>query len=91
MDMELGSYLSFLEDEFRDFPEVRIRLSPKGGVIRSPDLIQDYDPETNHIHIERGIFVRTSLKEYYFPLDWWKNRQQEKIYRQIEEIREKSN
>jgi hypothetical protein len=88
MDTQLATFLSFLEDEFRDASEIRVRVSPKGGVIRSPDLVQDYDPEAHTLHVERGVRVNTRLKEYYFPMDWWKNGEREKIYRQIEEIRE---
>jgi hypothetical protein len=89
MDIELGYYLSFLEDEFRGFSDVRIRVTPKTGTVRSPDLEQDYDPESKHLHVERGIHVLTRRRDYYFPFDWWKNRQHDRIHKQAEEIREK--
>jgi hypothetical protein len=89
MDAQLGYFLSFLEDEFRDFPTVRVRISPKTGTKRSPDLVQDYDPESNRLHVERGVFVRTPRSEFYFPMVWWENSQRDKIYKQVEEIREK--
>ena len=89
MDLDLGYYLSFLEDEFRGYSDVRIRVTPKTGTVRSPDLEQDYDPESSRLHSERGIHVITRRKEYYFPLDWWQNRQHDKIHRQAEEIRDK--
>ncbi|MDR3606439.1 MAG: hypothetical protein P4M08_03555 [Oligoflexia bacterium] len=87
MDIELGYFLSYLEDEFRDFSDVRVRVSPKTGTRRSPDLVQDYDPETQRLHTQRGVYVSTRRREYYFPLEWWTGRQRDKIHQQIEEIR----
>jgi hypothetical protein len=88
MDRELSYLLSFLEDEFRDFPEVRVRVAPKAGTQRSPDLPQDYDAESNDLHLRRGVFVKTRRKEFYFPLDWWHDRKHSHIHRQTEEILE---
>lgn len=86
MDRDLAYLLSFLEDEFRDYPDVRVRVSPKAGAIRSPDLPQDYDPESNDLHIRRGVFVTTRRREYYFPLEWWNDKKHDQIHSQTEEI-----
>ena len=83
--------LNFLEDEFRDYREshgVRVRPLPKAGTERSPDLVQDYDPEANDLHLKRGVLVQTRRKEFYFPIEWAQDRHYDKIRAQIEVIRD---
>ncbi len=75
MSPSLEYLLSYLEEEFRNYPDVRIRVSPASGVKRSPDLVQDYDPSASSLHLERGVIVRTKTREYYFPVEWIEQKQ----------------
>jgi hypothetical protein len=88
MDANLGYLVGLLSDEFGSRPDVRIRASGKSGVVRSPDLPQDYDEESNTLHHESGVRVQTRLKEYYFPLRWVEQKQFSEIHALIEKIRE---
>lgn len=88
MDSALAYLLNFLEDEFRDFPGVRVRLSPKAGTERSPDLPQDYDPESNDLHLRSGVLVQTRRKEFYFPAEWSRGQDYGRIRSLVDEIRE---
>ncbi|MCM2276867.1 MAG: hypothetical protein NDJ89_02175 [Oligoflexia bacterium] len=84
----LDYLLNFLEDEFRDFPEARVRASPRVGTERSPDLVQDYDPEGSDLHLRRGVYVQTRRKTFYFPVEWARDRDYARIRAQAEEILE---
>ena len=79
MNTELEYLLGFLEDEFRNTRDVRIRLSPAIGTVRSIDLPQDYDPEANDLHLQRGVFVTTKKREFYFPVQWVSQKNFEEI------------
>ena len=70
MDSTLEYLLSFLEDEFAAFPEVRVRILPRSGTQRSVDLPQDYDAEANDLHRQRGVIVKVGSREHYFPVEW---------------------
>lgn len=89
MDRTLAYLLNFLEEEFRDHPEVRVRVAPKAGTLRSPDLPQDYDAESNDLHLRRGVIVQTRRSEYYFPEEWARAQEYTRIQQLAEEIREK--
>lgn len=89
MNGPLGYLLNFLEDEFRNHPEVRVRLMPTAGTERSPDLVQDYDPEKSDLHTRRGVIVQTGRKEYHFPLEWAEKRDYSRIRAEVEEILER--
>jgi hypothetical protein len=86
MDSALAYLINFLEDEFRNYPDVRVRISPKTGIERSPDLVQDYDPETNDLHVRRGVTVQTRRKEYYFPAEWAREKDYARIRAEVEVI-----
>jgi hypothetical protein len=70
MDLHIEYLLSFLQDEFRDLPELRIHPVAPSGVRKSPDLAQDYDPEEGLVHKNRGVRVRVSSRDYFFPVEW---------------------
>lgn len=83
---ELVTLLNMLEDEFRKFEEVRVRPVFKSGTERSYDLEQDYDSETNDVHLRSGVRVSTGKREYFFPEEWIAARKLGQIREQIEEI-----
>ena len=89
MDKPLAYLLNFLEEEFRDHPEVRVRVAPKAGVLRSPDLPQDYDARSNDLHLRRGVIVQTRRNEFYFPEEWARAKEYSRIQDLAEEILEK--
>ncbi len=80
--------MSYLQDEFRDRRDLRIRLIQKAGKLRSPDLEQDYDSSSRNLHSTQGILVVTPRREYYFPADWIENREFTRVQNQVREIRD---
>ncbi|MEW6056927.1 MAG: hypothetical protein AB1540_09965 [Bdellovibrionota bacterium] len=88
MDQTLEYLLSFLEDEFRSYPEVRVMVSPSTSTKRSPDLVQDYDPETSTLHRNRGVVVRTAKREYYFPSEWVEMKRYDQVQKLAGQIKE---
>ena len=87
MDISLGYLLTLLEDEFQSREEVRIVPAFPSTLSRSPDLEQDYDPTSNHLHTRKGVRVQALGREYFFPLTWVTEKKQKEILDQIEEIR----
>lgn len=87
MDASLEYLLSYLEEEFRSFPEVRVRVVQPSGTLRSPDLEQDYDPESNDLHRRQGVNVRVRSREYFFPSEWVASGRYSEISRLAAEIR----
>jgi hypothetical protein len=90
MNPDVLHLLNLLEEEFRGTDQVTITAVFPSGVLRSPDLAQDYDPETGTVHLNSGVRIRSKRREYFFPSDWINNGR-ERINRQIEEIREHLN
>jgi hypothetical protein len=90
MDTAQQYLLSYLEDEFRDDSRFRIRPTPKTGTRRSVDLVQDYDPESNDLHLLNGVFVKFSSREYYFPCQWVHAKNFQEIRKLVEEIRNRA-
>ncbi|MEN9723533.1 MAG: hypothetical protein RJB38_1519 [Pseudomonadota bacterium] len=86
-DPLLGMLL-LLEDEFRNEPGVRVRPLAPTRFQRSPDLPQDYDPESAQLHRIQGIRVFTSVREYFFPIDWFDERPRRQLDAQVAQIRE---
>ncbi|MGZ3697079.1 MAG: hypothetical protein ACXWP5_03210, partial [Bdellovibrionota bacterium] len=76
-------------EEFRDLPQVRVRLAPKAGTRRSPDLVQDYDPQAKSLHTAQGVVVQLGGREFFFPVDWVANRQFSLVQSLAREVREK--
>jgi hypothetical protein len=68
MNTALEYLLNFLQDEFRLNPEVKVTLLPKAGSQKSLDLEQD--PHEQAKPADRGVVVRTSRREYFFPEQW---------------------
>jgi hypothetical protein len=88
MDTALAYLLNFLEEEFRSYPDVRVRLTPSAGTVKSPDLEQTYDPEAKTLHTERGVLVLTIQREYYFPAQWVTDREYTRVQKLAEQIKE---
>ena len=88
MDINIEYLLYFLEDELRDLQDLRIHPVAPAGIRKSPDLVQDYDPNESHIHLKRGVRVRAGSREYFFPASWAEKGQTDLIKGQALEIRE---
>ncbi|OFZ23237.1 MAG: hypothetical protein A2X94_12095 [Bdellovibrionales bacterium GWB1_55_8] len=87
MDAEIEFLRMYLEDEFRDVSDVRIRIRQPSTTSRSPDLEQDYDPESHDLHKERGIVVQARGREYYFPSGWAKISERSHVYNEVQKIK----
>ena len=85
---DLMGLLVLLEDEFRNCSGVRVRMTSPPKFTRSPDLPQDYDPESASLHRVVGVRVMTSRKEYFFPVEWFAEIPRRSVDSQILEIHE---
>ncbi|MBU6154610.1 MAG: hypothetical protein KGP28_09945 [Bdellovibrionales bacterium] len=88
MDAHIEYLLSFLQDEFRDLSDLRIHPVAPSGTRKSPDLPQDYDPQEGQVHRNRGVRVRISSREYFFPVEWVVNGEHSKVSALAREVRE---
>jgi len=88
MTTELEYLLSYLQDEFRTYPSVRVRLSPVAGTQRAADLEQDYDQESNDLHVRRGVFVIVGGREFFFPVNWVLEKRFSEVQKLAREIQE---
>lgn len=87
MDPELSYLEDYLREEFRNHPEIRIRLVLPSGTRRSIDLEQDYDKKASNLHRICGVSVFTSRSEYFFPKEWIKQPGRLEMNALIEKIR----
>jgi hypothetical protein len=87
MDTSVEYLIGFLEDEFRDHPEVRIKPAPKVIARRSPDLVQDATPEEIEHLTVKGVTVKTPSREYFFPSTWVKRQEYSAIHALVEKVR----
>lgn len=87
MDQLMG-LLIMLEEEFRGQASVRVRSLGPTQFQRSPDLPQDYDPESAQVHRVSGVRVLTQKREYFFPIEWFSDRRRTQIDDQVREIYE---
>lgn len=87
MDHYLGYLLDFLKDELGSIPEIRIHPVVPSTTLRSPDLPQDYDPESETVHTLCGVRVRRDSREYFFPVEWVKNGQFQLIQQEAAQVR----
>mgnify|MGYP000113647652 CR=1 FL=1 len=87
MDINIEYLLYFLEDELRDLEGLRIHPVAPAGTQKSPDLPQNYDPDENTVHLNRGVRVRADSREFFFPASWVAENQIQKVKEQAEEIR----
>jgi len=88
MDLHLEYLRGYLAEEFENYPQVRIRVPPGAGTRKAVDLVQDYDPETNDIHLKRGVTVYAHTREYFFPVQWVALKRFDEIKNLAEKIRE---
>lgn len=86
MDLDVEYILSYLQDELRDLTEIRIHPVAPSTTQKSPDLPQDYDPNESQVHLARGVRVRVSSRDYFFPAQWATQNVQA-IHDQAQEIR----
>ena len=88
MSAPLFYLINLLEDEFRDFGEVRIKPVFPSGTKRSVDLVQDYDPEASTVHRMSGVNVHTKRRQYFFPEEWMSPALRGELEKQIQEVRD---
>ncbi len=87
MGVDLEFLRGFLEEEFSSVPDARVHLVLPAGLTRSVDLHQDYDPNSNDLHVRRGVRVTIGSRGYFFPAEWVKESRMDLVYRQVEEMR----
>jgi hypothetical protein len=80
--------LGFLEDELSNIPDIRVHAVAPSGVKKAIDLPQDYDPESNDLHLQRGVRVRHGSRDFFFPANWVNDNRMDLVYAQVKEIRE---
>lgn len=85
---EVVYLMEFLQDEFRNHPHVRIQAVQPSGTRRSPDLVQNYDTESNDLHTRQGVMVRTGSREHWFPVSLVLDKNYEEIRRMASRISE---
>jgi hypothetical protein len=88
VDQNLEYLLSFLSEEFSGYPGVRVRATPRSGIKRSIDLVQDYEPESSDLHLRSGVMVTAKGREYYFPVEWVVDKKFGEIQKNASLIRE---
>ncbi len=85
---EVVYLMEFLQDEFRNHPHVRIQAIQPSGTRRSPDLVQNYDTESNDLHTRQGVMVRAGSREHWFPVSLVHDKNYEEIRRLASRISE---
>ena len=88
MSLEIEFLRDFLEDEFSGVEDVRIRPVAPTGTMRSVDLPQDYDPNSNTLHSTRGVRVIARSRDYFFPAEWVTGKQMSRVHGLVTEIRD---
>jgi hypothetical protein len=87
MDIDIEFLRGYLEDEFSAVEGAHIRIVLPSGTARSVDLHQDYDPNANQLHTQRGVRVIVGSRDYFFPAEWVK-REMKLVYAQVAEMRD---
>jgi hypothetical protein len=87
-EAELLNLMNYLQEEFQNYPNVRIRIRQLATTQRSPDLVQDYDPESNDLHRARGVLVNAGSRQYFFPIEWAGGRNRSALDQSIQEVRD---
>lgn len=87
-DAKLFSLLTYLQEEFQNFRNVRVRIRQLAITQKSPDLEQDYDPETNDLHRTQGVIVTASGRDYFFPISLAHVRQRPELDKNVQEIKD---
>jgi hypothetical protein len=88
MTPQLLNLLNLLEDEFRQSKDIRISPVFPAKTERSPDLPQDYDPESANVHRVTGVRILVRNREFFFPENWMSESPRHRIHTEIEKIRE---
>ena len=88
MGPDIEYLLIFLKDELRDLHEIRISATFPSSTRKSPDLLQDYDPNSNDLHVKRGVTVRARSRDYFFPASWARDGHYDQVRELALEIRE---
>lgn len=88
LDQNTGYLMSLLEDEFSSRDDVRIVPMLPAGTVRSPDLPQNYDPESSDLHLKKGVRVIARNRDYFFPTQWVSSKRSDLIHATIDEIKD---
>jgi hypothetical protein len=88
MAVDVQYLLGFLEDEFSRFEDIRIHPVAPSGTQKSIDLPQDYDADSNNLHLQRGVRVRYGSRDFFFPASWVNDQHMDLVYAQTKEILE---
>jgi hypothetical protein len=86
MAVDIVYLLNFLEEELSQIPEIRIHPVAPSLTQKSIDLPQDYDTESNDIHLQRGVRVRVGSREFFFPASWVNDQRLDQVHAQAKEI-----
>ena len=86
---ELAYLLEFLQDEFSGFEGVRIHPIFPSSTRRAPDLDQDYDAQSNDLHLRCGVRLRAGSLEEWFPVSWVREKRFDLVRRLAQEIRDR--
>ncbi len=87
MALDVEYLLSYLEDELRGIPRLRIHTVAPTGTKQAADLPQNYDPSSSDAHLKRGVRVRADSREFFFPAAWVHG-QMDQIQKQATEIKD---
>jgi len=72
--------LDYLAEEFREFPDVRVRQAPSKRY-EGPD-------GSAEVADSPGVFVRTEAREYFFPYEWAEPGQFSEVARLVRVIKD---
>jgi hypothetical protein len=86
-DAALLNLMNYIEEELQSFSQVRVRIRQVSSSKRSPDLVQDYDTESNNLHCARGVQVRARSREYFFPIEWASSHNRKTVDQALQEIK----
>ncbi|MBS1961549.1 MAG: hypothetical protein JST04_04995 [Bdellovibrionales bacterium] len=87
MGVDIEFLRSHLEDEFSSTEGVRIQIVLPTSTSRSIDLHQDYDADSNDLHLRRGVRVIVKSRDYFFPAYWIAQKRMDLVYAQVAEMR----
>ncbi len=75
-----------LRESLPDHDEVRLKRVQRAGTRRAADLPQDYDEESNDLHLKVGVEVRVFGREFFFPWQWVDQGKFKEIEREVERV-----
>jgi hypothetical protein len=87
MGIDIEFLRDYLTDEFSAVESARVQIVLPTGTARSIDLHQDYDAESNDLHVRRGVRVVLKSRDYFFPAAWVKENRMDLVRAQVAEMR----